>query len=147
MVDTDKFAYKLEWYRRLRLYIENRYKADDPVVWLGDLNVAPTDIDVHDPKRLLGHVCFRPEVWEAFENVKSWGFVDLLRKHHPDERIYTFWDYRSKTAFTNDRGWRIDGILATEKLAEKCSDCYVDREPRGFERPSDHTFLVAELDV
>jgi exodeoxyribonuclease III len=147
MVESDKFAYKMEWFKRLRAYFDKKYKPADKLIWLGDLNVAPTDIDVHDPKRLLGHVCFCPEVWGAFENVKSWGFVDLLRKHYPDERIYTFWDYRSKSAFTKDRGWRIDIILAAEKLAKKCTDCYVDREPRGMERPSDHTFLIAEFDL
>jgi exonuclease III len=66
-----------------------------PLIWCGDLNVAPQPIDVHDPKRLLGHVCFTPEVWEAYASVRSWGLVDLFRKHHPDEAgRYTFFDYR-----------------------------------------------------
>ena len=92
--DSDKFRYKLDWYERLRQYFANQFTPDDPVIWLGDLNVAPTDIDVHDPKRLLGHVCFCPEVTEAFTRIKDWGFEDLLRKHHPEPDLYTFWDYR-----------------------------------------------------
>ena len=145
--DSEKFQYKLEWFKRFKQYLTNKFKPTNNVIWLGDLNVAPEAIDVHSPERLEGHVCFCSEVWDAFADVKEWGFTDILREKHPDETIYTFWDYRSRTAFENDRGWRIDHILVTPSLVNKCSKVYVDREPRGMEKPSDHTFLVAEFDL
>lgn len=143
--DSDKFRYKLDWYERLRQYFANHFTPDDPVIWLGDLNVAPTDIDVHDPKRLQGHVCFCPEVTEAFTRIKDWGFEDLFRKHHPKPDLYTFWDYRGKNAVQNNRGWRIDHILGTPTVAQTSVDCTIDKEPRLKEKPSDHTPITVEL--
>ena len=144
--DTDRFQYKLDWFKRLKAYFDNHFTPSDNVVWLGDMNVAPEAIDVHSPDKLLGHVCFCPETWEAFQDVKDWGLTDLLRKHHPDEQIFTFWDYRKKNALKSNMGWRIDHILATKPMAEKCKACYVDTEPRSLPRPSDHTFLIAEFE-
>ncbi len=144
--DSEKFTYKLQWFERLKKYFEKRFKPDDKVIWLGDMNVAPEDIDVHNPERLLGHVCFRPEVWEAFADVKSFGFIDILRKYYPQEQIFTFWDYRGGS-FANNRGWRIDHILATKPVADKSLGCEVDKKPREKQKPSDHTFFVAEFDI
>ena len=143
--DSDKFQYKLAWFERLRQYFAHHFSPDDPVIWLGDLNVAPTDIDVHDPKRLLGHVCFCPEVSAAFNRIKDWGFEDLLRKHHSEPDLYTFWDYRGRGAVKNNRGWRIDHILATAPVANTSIDCTIDKEPRLQERPSDHTPIIVDL--
>ena len=144
--ESEKYQYKLQWYKRLRAFIEKRFTPQDKVIWLGDLNVAPLDIDVHNPKGILGHVCFRPETWDAYQNVLDWGFTDILRKHYPQEIMYTFWDYRA-SSFANNKGWRIDHILATSAMAAKSVGCYVDAKPREAEKPSDHTFLVAEFDV
>ncbi|MDI9571179.1 MAG: exodeoxyribonuclease III [Pseudomonadota bacterium] len=144
--DAPQFAYKLAWFARLRAYFERSFSPDEPLVWCGDLNVAPEAIDVHDPKRLRGHVCFTPEVWEAFARVKAWGFADIFRKHHPDEaRQYSFFDYRVPKAVERQLGWRVDHILATAPLAARSSDCWIDMEPRRAERPSDHTIVVAEF--
>ncbi|BAT72012.1 exodeoxyribonuclease III [Thermosulfidibacter takaii ABI70S6] len=146
--DSEMFQYKLRWFDRLKNYFERHYKKDDLLIWCGDLNVAPEPIDVHNPKRLLGHVCFRPEVWEAFEKVKSWGFVDLFRLHHPGEPgHYTFFDYRVLKAVERGLGWRVDHILATEPLAKKCTKCWIDLEPRKAPKPSDHTPVIAEFEV
>ncbi len=144
--DSDKFQYKLQWYARLKRYFDKRFTPADMVAWIGDMNVAPTAIDVHNPTGLLGHVCFRPEVWEAYADVKSWGFTDILRKHYPEEVIYTFWDYRGGS-YQNNRGWRIDHILTTPPLTDKSIKCYVDKTPREKEKASDHTVFVAEFDV
>jgi exodeoxyribonuclease-3 len=144
--DSTHFAYKLEWFGRLRRFLANGWSPGDPLIWCGDLNVAPEEIDVHDPRRLLGHVCFTPEVWEAFASVRSWGLADIFRKHHPGEAgRYTFFDYRAPGAVKRGMGWRIDHILATEALAEKSLRCEIDMGPRLAERPSDHTILVAEF--
>jgi len=144
--ENQQFIYKLHWFKRLRNFIEKSYSSGMPLIWCGDLNVAPEAIDVHDPKRLAGHVCFTPEVWEAFEFVKSWGLRDLFRKFHPGEPgHYTFFDYRVPRSVERGLGWRVDHILATESLAEKSVRCNIDLNPRMAEKPSDHTILFAEF--
>jgi exodeoxyribonuclease-3 len=145
--DSEKFVYKLDWYKRLGEYFARNFTPDEPVIWLGDMNVALDERDVHSPERLLGHVCYCPAVWDAFKNVASWGFVDTFRKHCQEDGQYTFWDYRAKNTLETNRGWRLDYIMATKVLADKCTSCVVDREPRAMEKPSDHTFLVAEFDI
>ena len=146
MPDSEKFEYKLNWFNRLREYFEKNFKPTEPLVWLGDLNVAPEPIDVHDPEGLLGHVCFCPQVTEALKIVCQWGLVDVFRKHCAEPGQYTFWDYRMRGSFKRNLGWRLDHIMATKSLAEKSTACYIDKEPRLAERPSDHTPIVAEFD-
>ncbi len=143
---TPHFAYKLAWFARLGEYFRRSFAPTDPLIWCGDLNVAPEDIDVHDPQRLRGHVCFTPEVWEAFARVKNWGLIDVFRRHHPGEpRQYTFFDYRVPKAVERQLGWRVDHILATAPLAERSRQCRIDMAPRLAAKPSDHTVLLAEF--
>lgn len=144
--DSPMYRYKLEWFSRLAGFFQKHYRPRQKVVWCGDLNVAPTDIDVYDPKRLLGHVCFNPEVQAAFRRVVEWGLVDVFRKHHPEAGHYTFFDYRVPNAMGRGMGWRVDHVLATRPLAAKSIDAYVDLEPRRRQKASDHTVLVAEFD-
>jgi len=146
-IDSPKYQYKLQWLERLRKYFERNVDLSRHVAWCGDINVAPEPIDVHSPEKLKNHVCFHEAARRAFKRVAELGFVDLLRKHHPDERVYTFYDYRVKNAVERGLGWRVDAILASPPLAEKCVNCYVDMRPRLAERPSDHTPLVAEFDL
>jgi len=144
--ETIHFSYKLEWFARLREFLARTYTPKAPLIWCGDLNIAPEQIDVHDPKRLLGHVCFTPEVWEAFSTVRSWGLDDMFRLRHPGETgRYTLFDYRVPDAVKRGLGWRVDHILATAPLAAKLLDCDIDMAPRLAERPSDHTILTAEF--
>ena len=145
-VEHEAYRYKLEWFERLRSLLESRFSPDDPIVWVGDVNVAPTPIDVHDPKRLLGHVCFNPDVTEALERVTDWGFVDVFRKHIPQAGHYTYYDYRAKNAIVEGKGWRIDHVQATAPLAARSVDAWIDLEPRRAEKPSDHTPLLATFD-
>jgi exodeoxyribonuclease-3 len=113
---------------------------------VGDLNVAPEPIDVHDPKGLKDNVDFHPEARAALERVREWGFVDVFRQHHPNEpKQYTFWDYRVRNAMERGLGWRVDHVWATGPLARKSTRAWIDVEARRAERPSDHTFLVAEF--
>jgi len=144
--ESEKFQYKLNWFNRLLTFFDKNFKPTDPVVWVGDFNVAPQPIDVYDPKNLLGHVCFCPEVTEALNRVIRWGFVDVFRMHCSEASQYTFWDYRLRNSFKRNLGWRLDHIMATKPLAEKCTACYIDKEPRSTEKPSDHTPIVAEFD-
>jgi len=145
-VEHPMYAYKLAWFERLRALFETRFSPEQPVLWVGDLNVAPRAIDVWDPKRLLGHVCFNPEVGEAFARATAWGFVDVLRKHIPDPGVYTYFDYRAKNAVADGKGWRIDHVLATESLADRSTSAWIDLDPRRGERPSDHAPLLVAFD-
>jgi exodeoxyribonuclease-3 len=144
--DSEHFQYKLAWLGRLRDFFERHYDSQKPLVWMGDLNVAPAPIDVHDPKRLEKHVDFHPEARAALEQVREWGFVDIFRFHHPDEPgQYTYWDYRVRGSVDRGLGWRVDHVWATEPLARRSIRAWIDVEARRAERPSDHTFLVAEF--
>ncbi len=144
--DNPQFAYKLQWYRRLQRHLTEKFSPRKPLILCGDLNVAREPIDVHNPKRILGHVDFNPEVWDAFDRLREWGLVDIFRKHHPDEpKQYTFFDYRVPGTVEKGLGWRVDHILATPPLAGKSVDCSIDMKPRLAEKPSDHTIMQAEF--
>ncbi len=144
--DSEHFQYKLGWFGRLRAFFERHYSLDEQLLWMGDFNVAPEPIDVYNPKRLRNHVDFHPEARAALERVREWGFVDVFRRHHPDETgQYTYWDYRARNPVERGIGWRVDHIWATEPLARQSTRAWIDVEARLVERPSDHTFLVAEF--
>ncbi len=144
---SPRFQYKLEWIRNLRDYFNERFTPQMPLVWAGDFNVAREPIDVYDPEGLYGSVCYNSAEHDAFDYVKNWGFEDIFRLHHPGEaKQYTFWDYRMM-AFRRKLGWRLDYIMATKPLAEKSTSCWIDVEPRKLEKPSDHTFVVAEFQI
>jgi exodeoxyribonuclease-3 len=144
--ESEKFEYKLNWFARLGRYFDKNFKPAEPVLWVGDFNVAPERIDVYDPEGLSGHVCFHPDVQKALGKVMQWGFVDLFRMHCSEPGQYTFWDYRLRGSVKRNLGWRLDHIMATQPLAKKFTACYIDKEPRLAERPSDHTPIVAEFD-
>jgi len=118
--DSEKFYYKLNWFDRLLDFFDRNFEPSEPVIWMGDLNIAPEPIDVYDPAALLGHVCFHPDVHKALKKVMSWGFVDIFRMHCKEPGQYTFWDYRMRNAFKTNRGWRLDHIMATKPLSYQC---------------------------
>ncbi len=146
-IDNEMYRYKIEWFGRLRRYFERRFKKTDPLIWLGDLNVARQPIDVSNPSERKNHVCYHIDAREALERCLGWGFVDIFRKYHPEGGKYTFYDYRNLKAVERGVGWRIDYILATPPLAKRSVDSYIDLKPRLLPHPSDHTFLVAEFKV
>lgn len=143
--DSPHFQYKLQWLARLRNWFDRHYSPQEPLLWVGDLNVAPENIDVYDPKRLKKHVDFHPQARAALQQVKEWGFVDVFRKHCPEPGHYTYWDYRVRDVVERNVGWRVDHIWATEPLAARSTRAWIDVQARRAERPSDHTFLVAEF--
>lgn len=147
-MDSPKFQLKLEWFARFRRYVAARFDpAADRVVWVGDLNVAPTAADLYDPEGTWPHVCYSQPVIDAWQEVVDWGFVDVFRKHLPQPKVYTFWDYRLPAAVKRDLGWRIDHILATRPAADASRECTVDLQPRLAESPSDHTFVAARFEM
>jgi exodeoxyribonuclease III len=144
-VEKPQFAYKLAWLGRLKKMLQKKFRPEQTLILCGDFNVAPGQIDVHDPKRILGHVSFNPEVWKAYEDLVSWGMTDVFRRHHPDEPgQYTFFDYRVRDSVGRNLGWRVDHILATAAPAVKSSGCVIDLATRLAEKPSDHTVIYAE---
>ena len=145
--DSERFQYKLNWFRRLHEYVSKHYQPGEPLIWVGDFNVAPEPIDVHDPEKLLGSIGYHPEEHKALAAAKAWGFADVFRLHHPNEKAYTFWDYRIPHAFRHGLGWRVDHIWATQCLADTCKRAWIDAAPRQLEKPSDHTFIVAEFEI
>lgn len=142
---TDYFAYKLDWLRNLRQYLDRYYNPEKRLVCLGDFNVAPGELDVYDHSRLLGRVGHHPDEMEAFSYLKEWGMEDIFRYHNPSDQQYTFWDYRVVNALKRGMGWRIDHILATKSLAEKSLKCWIDTSLREETKPSDHTVIIAEF--
>lgn len=132
-----KFDYKLSWLKRLQRHAEELLKSDAPVVLAGDFNVIPTDLDVYKPERWLDDALFRPEVRLAFNELVEQGWTDVLRKFHPDETIYTFWDY-FRNAYSRNAGLRIDHFLVNSKIKRRLLDCNVDTQVRGWDKTSDH---------
>jgi exodeoxyribonuclease III len=145
-IDSDKYQFKLDWFRRLRRYFEAELDPAKPAVWVGDLNVAPEPIDVYHPDRRVNDVDFHIDARNAFKQTVEWGFVDVFRKLHPDRVQYTYWDY-FRNAYTNNWGWRIDHIMATKPLADACKAVDVDVKPREAAAASDHTVVWAEFDI
>ncbi len=151
LIDSPKYAIKLAWYQRFKRYIEANFKPTDPLIWLGDVNVAPEPVDVHHPQAHEDHVCYHIDARSAYQDVVSWGFTDVFRKRHPHRQQFTFWDYRArpggKSSLEANLGWRIDHILATTPMLERLKAVDVDMEPRRQPRASDHTVLWAEFDL
>jgi exodeoxyribonuclease-3 len=139
-----KFDYKLRWFERLMRHAAELLASGAPVVLAGDFNVMPTDLDVYKPERWADDALFRPEVREAFRRLVAQGWLDALRQLHPDERIYTFWDY-FRNAWGRDAGLRIDHLLLSQPLAKRLVAAEVDREVRGWEKASDHAPVWIEL--
>jgi exodeoxyribonuclease-3 len=143
---TEKYAFKLEWYARLRAYVAAALAKHERFVVLGDFNVAPHPEDVHDPAVWEGQIHFSIPEREALATVVATGLEDVLRKVHPTGQFFTWWDYR-QLAFPKNKGLRIDHILASPALAARVKSVFVDREERKGKEPSDHAPVVAELDV
>ena len=141
-ITHDDFGVKKEFLSRVKKII-NR-ESSGLFLWLGDLNVAPEDEDVTNPEDKHNHVCFCDEIRSTFKDTKN-SLIDVLRLFNTNSRVYTFYDYRVKDALTRNIGWRIDHMLASPSLAELAMWCSPDLEPRTWERPSDHTPLVAEF--
>ena len=146
-LDSPKYAYKLEWFKRLRAYFERHLSPDRPAIWVGDMNVAPEPIDVHSPEKHLTHVCFHEDARRAYKETVAWGFVDVFRALYPDRQQFTFWDYLRPDNIEKNKGWRIDHIMATPPLARRCAQADVDLAPRRAPRASDHTVVWAEFDL
>jgi exodeoxyribonuclease-3 len=140
-----KFDYKLAWYDRLQAHAADLIGSGMPVVLAGDYNVMPTDRDVYKPERWLDDALFAPEVRAAYARLLDQGWTDAVRALHPDETIYTFWDY-FRNAYGRNAGLRIDHFLLSPDVAPRLARAEVDRHVRGWEKTSDHAPVWIELE-
>lgn len=139
-----KFDYKLAWFDALIGHAADLLATGMPVLLLGDFNVMPTERDVYKPERWQDDALFAPEVRAAFARLVAQGWTDALRHLHPDETIYTFWDY-FRNAYGRDAGLRIDHLLLSPVLAPRLAAAGVDRDVRGWEKTSDHAPVWIDL--
>ncbi|MBF5042673.1 exodeoxyribonuclease III [Aggregicoccus sp. 17bor-14] len=143
--DSPAFQYKLQFYERLRRYLDTRHRPDEPLLLLGDWNVAPDPIDVYDPAAWEGQTLFTLEERAAFRKLCAFGLEDTFRRLYPEVQKFSWWDYRM-LAFPKNKGVRIDHILATAPLMARCREVDVDRETRKGAQPSDHAAVWARFD-
>ena len=132
-----KFKYKLAWMRRLLTHAAELYALDAPVVLAGDFNVVPTDADIYPTKSYAKNALVQPEPRALFRRLLDQGWIDAIRTLHPDEPMYTFWDYK-RNRWERDAGLRLDHLLLNAKAAKRLVEAGVDREVRGLEGASDH---------
>lgn len=139
------YILKLAFLDRVKKFLDKNAPAKTPFIWLGDMNVAPTEIDLTNPKTNKENVCFYLPLREKFADV-SRGLVDVFRKFHPEPGFYSFFSYMVKNSLERKVGWRVDHIFATESLARRAQDCVIDTAPRTWERPSDHVPVILTLE-
>ena len=132
-----KFDYKLAWFERLIDHAATLCHSGHPVVLAGDYNVVPTDFDIYNPRSWLKDALLQPESRACYQRLLAQGWTDALRAMHPDERIYTFWDY-FRQHWQRDSGLRIDHLLLNDALTPRLTGAGVDRWVRGLPSPSDH---------
>ena len=141
---SPKFAYKLEWMKRLRAHLGATYSASAPLALCGDFNVAPTDLDVKNPEAWKDSVLACPEARAALLDLRGFGLTDTFRIHHQDGGTFSWWDYRM-LGFPKNDGLRIDHIDVTAPLAARCRAVTIDREERKGKQPSDHAPVIADF--
>jgi exodeoxyribonuclease-3 len=142
--ESEKFVYKMDWLARLRAFLDATAKPGGSLILLGDFNIAPEERDVRYIDLWRGHVHFHPKEHEALARITSWGLHDLLRKHHEETGLFSWWDYR-QLAFQKNNGLRIDLILGTKPVLKRCTGVEIHRDERKGESPSDHVPVVAEI--
>ncbi len=146
-IDSEKYQYKLKFFKDLRAYFDRQIGPQTPAIWMGDLNVAPTEIDLNNPKGNKEHPCFHIDARKALEETMGSQWKDLFREKVKEGGHYTFWDMRQPGGFERNLGWRIDFLMGTQPVAEKLEKIWIDTKPRGLEKPSDHTFLLGDFSL
>ena len=144
-LEDDHYQYKLRWLAQLRQHVAATSSPDDAAIVTGDFNIAPDDIDVYDPAKFVGATHTSPAERALLAALCDWGMVDLFRQQHSEPKLYSWWDYRAGD-FHQGRGLRIDLVLGTRSVAERCSWSIIDRNARKGQMPSDHAPVIVELD-
>jgi exodeoxyribonuclease-3 len=143
-VGSDKYAYKLDWLAKVTAWLQQQAALYPKLVVLGDFNIAPEDRDVHDPVGWGDGILCSPPERAALQAIQALCLSDTFRQFAQPEKSFSWWDYRA-AGFRRNHGLRIDLILASAPLAAACLSCVIDREPRTWEKPSDHTPVMAEF--
>jgi exodeoxyribonuclease-3 len=143
-LDSDKFVYKLGWLKALENWLREELTQNSRLALLGDFNIAPSDVDVHDPSKWIGQNLVSPEERKAFQQLLELGLTDSFRMFEQAPKSFSWWDYRMM-GFRRNAGMRIDHILLSDALKEKCKLSIIDKEPRTWEQPSDHAPVIAEI--
>jgi exodeoxyribonuclease-3 len=141
-IGAEKFVYKLAWLNALRAWLAAELVANANIVVMGDFNIAPADRDVYDPQQWRDKILCSDDERAQLQGIEAIGFADTFRLFDQPDNIFSWWDYRA-AAFRRKRGLRIDLILASAAMAERCTTSDVDSEPRKLERPSDHAPVFA----
>ena len=145
-VNSDKFAYKLEWLERLKVHASKLLRLEEPLALMGDYNVIPTPDDCYDPKAWENDALFQPESRAALRAIENLGLSDAFRACHAQTHQYSFWDYQAG-AWAKDHGIRIDHILLSPQAADRLKASGIDKKVRGREKPSDHVPVWCELNL
>jgi exodeoxyribonuclease III len=144
-LDHDHYQYKLRWMAQLREHVAATSSPDDAVVVTGDFNIAPADIDVYDPAKFVGATHTSEPERALLTELCGWGMSDMFRQHHLEPKLYSWWDYRAGD-FHQGRGLRIDLVLGSLAVAERCTWSVIDRNARKGQSPSDHAPVIIDLD-
>jgi len=144
-VGTEKYEYKLSWLAALRDFLQGELSRHEKLVVLGDFNIAPADEDVHDAEKWGAAILCSPLERKALRELLDLGLSDVFRKFDQPEKAFSWWDYRA-AGFRRNAGLRIDLILTSDAMTKCCSASYINKEPRAWERPSDHAPVVAEFE-
>jgi len=145
-VGSEKYRYKLAWLEALHGFLAAELAQHDKLVVLGDFNIAPKDEDVYDPEKWGEAILCSPAEREALSRLMDLGLTDVFREFDQAEKTFSWWDYRA-AMFRRNAGLRIDLILTSPALTERCKSSHVDKEPRGWERPSDHAPVLAAFEI
>jgi len=143
-VGSEKFAYKMRFFDRLQTHALALCHAQEPVVLGADYNVAPFPIDVYDPKKLDGTVCYHPDERAKLRSLMHLGFYDAFRAFNHEKQQFSWWDYRGGS-YAQNKGLRIDHLLCNGYAIDLVESCSIDETPRGWEKPSDHAPVIATL--
>ena len=144
-IESTHWDYKLNFIKNLGQELRSSCSKESLSIWLGDMNVALSPIDVHNPHLKKNHVCYHQDIRSMYESVLNDLWIDLFREKNKESDQYTFWDYRVREAVQRKIGWRIDFIFGTQRVLQHLENIWIDTVPRTQPHPSDHTFLVADF--
>ena len=145
-LDSDKFKYKIEWLKRLSYFIDEKERKGELICLLGDFNIAPSEIDIHSPKKYDKGIMASDIERDALNNVLKGRFIDSFRVFEKNTGHWSWWDYRNN-AFELNKGWRIDHIYISKKLSSKLKSCVIERSQRENIKPSDHVPVMINLEI
>ena len=143
-LDSDKYIYKEKWIECLEIYLREINSNNTPICLLGDFNIAPEDRDIHTPSKYRDTIMASSRERKLLKNALKVGLEDVFRIFEPGEKHWSWWDYRH-SAWQRDKGWRIDHIYLTEDILSYSNSCWIDKEQRSNEKPSDHAPVVVDI--